>query len=217
MKFEPYFLYHVNCLTLINGVPVHVDIRWISYEECHLILFDMFSTFLFHMDYWYTYLRVYLVDIKWSLCLFFTCNSRSISHVDYWCTFSGVFHVSCFTWINGVPVHVNIRWISCEECHLILFHIFSTCIFYMDYWYTYPHVYLVDIMWCLSLDFLLMCIPRGFFLCTYPCVLHVILFPWINGEPGTSLGQHWFNVVCLLVLPRLVPEQLNTCQKWPLC
>ena len=30
-------------------------------------------------------------------------------------------------------------------------------------------------------------------------VLHVILFPCINGEPGTSLGQHWFNVVCLLV------------------
>ena len=38
-----------------------------------------------------------------------------------------------FTWI---------RWISCEECHLILL---STCIFHMDYWCTYPRVYLVDI------------------------------------------------------------------------
>ena len=30
--------------------------------------------------------------------------------------------MNCFTWINGVPVHVDIRWISCEEFHLILFH-----------------------------------------------------------------------------------------------
>ena len=42
----------------------------------------------------------------------FTSNPRCISHVDYWCTFSDVFHVDCFTWINGVPVRVDIRWIS---------------------------------------------------------------------------------------------------------
>ena len=35
----------------------------------------------------------------------FTCNPRCISHVDYWCTFSGVFHLNCFTWNNGVSVH----------------------------------------------------------------------------------------------------------------
>ena len=58
-------------------------------------------------------------------------NPRCIFHVDYWCTFSGVFHVNCFTWIIGVslPVHVDIRWISCEECQPSLFHMFSTCIF----------------------------------------------------------------------------------------
>ena len=54
----------MNCFTRINGVPVHVDIRWISYEECHLILFHMFPMSIFHMDYWCTYPRVYLVDIK---------------------------------------------------------------------------------------------------------------------------------------------------------
>ena len=52
------------------------------------------------------------------------CNPRCISHVDYWCTFPGVFHVNCFPWINGVPVHVDIRWISYEECHLPLIHMF---------------------------------------------------------------------------------------------
>ena len=50
-----------------------------------------------------------------------------------------------FTWINGVPVHVDIRWISCEECHPFLFQMVSTCIFHMDYWCTYPRVYLLDI------------------------------------------------------------------------
>ena len=66
---------------------------------------------------------------------FFTCNPRCFFDVDYWCTFSGVglFHVTWFTWINGVPVHVAIRWISCEECHPFLFHMFSRCIFQMDY------------------------------------------------------------------------------------
>ena len=44
---------------------------------------------------------------------FFKCNPRCISHVI------------CFTWINGVPVHVDIRWISCEKFHLILFHLLS--------------------------------------------------------------------------------------------
>ena len=44
--------------------PVHVDIRWISYEEYHPILFHMFSTCIVHMDYWCTYPRVYLVDMK---------------------------------------------------------------------------------------------------------------------------------------------------------
>ena len=81
------------------------------------------------------------------VCTFFKCNPCCISHVDYWCIFSGVFHMNCYTWINGVGifVHVDIRWISCEGCHLILFHMFSTFIFHMDYWCTYPHVYLVDI------------------------------------------------------------------------
>ena len=85
-------------------------------------------------------------QVKFEPYFFFRCNPRCFSHVDYWCTFSGVLHVNCFTLINGVPVHVDIRWISCEECHLILFHLFSTCIFHMDYWCTYPRVYLVDIM-----------------------------------------------------------------------
>ena len=49
-------------------------------------------------------------------------------------------------WINGIPIHVDIRWISCEECHLILFDMFSLCIFHMDYRFTHPRVYLVDIM-----------------------------------------------------------------------
>ena len=70
--------------------------------------------------------------------------------------------MNCFTWITGVPVHVDIRWISYEECHLILFHLFSTCIFHMYYWCTYLRVYLVDIMLWLSLDSLLICIPRVF-------------------------------------------------------
>ena len=83
--------------------------------------------------------------MKFEPYLLFTCNPRCISHVDYWCTFSGVFHVNCFTWINGVPAHVDIRWISCEECHPFLFHMFSTCIFHMDYWCTYTRVYQVDI------------------------------------------------------------------------
>ena len=48
---------------------------------------------------------------------FFICNPGCISHVDYWCrsTFSGVFHMNCFTWIYGVPVHVDLIWISCED------------------------------------------------------------------------------------------------------
>ena len=50
-------------------------------------------------------------------------------HVDYWCTLSGVFQRSCLTWINGVPVHVDITCISCEECHLILFHLFPRVFF----------------------------------------------------------------------------------------
>ena len=64
---------------------------------------------------------------------FFTCNPRCISQEDYWCTFSGVIHVNCLTWINGVSLHVDIRWIVSEEFHPILFHMFSTCIFPMDY------------------------------------------------------------------------------------
>ena len=83
--------------------------------------------------------------MKFEPYLLFTCNPRCISHVDYWCTFSGCFHVNCFTWINGVPAHVDIRWISCEECHLFLFHMFSMCIFHMDYWCTYTRVHQVDI------------------------------------------------------------------------
>ena len=71
---------------------------------------------------------------------FLTCNLRCISQVEKWCTFSGVFHENCFTWINGVPVHLDIRGISWEECHLILFHLFSTCVFHMDYWCSYPRV-----------------------------------------------------------------------------
>ena len=66
MKFEPYFfprVVHVAFLMWIIGVPVHIDIRWISYAECHLILFHLFSTCIIHMDYWCTYPRVYLVDI----------------------------------------------------------------------------------------------------------------------------------------------------------
>ena len=50
--------------------------------------------------------------------------------------------MNSFTWINGVPVHVDIR----IQIDIILFHMFSTCIFHMDYWCTYPRVYLVDIM-----------------------------------------------------------------------
>ena len=77
---------------------------------------------------------------------FLQCNRRCISHGGYWCTFSGVFHMNCFTWINGVglPVHIDIRWISCEECHLILFHMFFTCIFtsLIGVGYTYPRVYI---------------------------------------------------------------------------
>ena len=56
------------------------------------------------------------------------------------------FHMNCFIWINSVPVQVDIRWISCEECQPFLFHMFSTCIFYMDYWCIHhlSVVYLVD-------------------------------------------------------------------------
>ena len=131
-------VFHMNCSTWINGVPVHVDIRWISCEECHPFLFHMFSTRIFHMDYRCrpTNPRVYL-----------TCNPLCISHVDCLCKFSGVFHVSCFTW-NGVPVHVDITWIFCEKCHLILFHLFSTCIFYMDLIGVPIHVYI----WWISYD-----------------------------------------------------------------
>ena len=116
---------------------------------------------VFHVDFFMCIIGVHLhVDIEW---IVFTFNPRCIFHVDYWCTFTGVFQVNCFTWINFVPVHVDIRWISGEECHLILFNLLSTSIFHMNYRCTYPRVYLVDIMWWLSLDFLLMCIPRGVF------------------------------------------------------
>ena len=52
----------------------------------------------------------------------FTFNPRCISHVDYWCTFSDEFHVDCFTWINGVPVRMDIRWISVSVsvCYMVV-------------------------------------------------------------------------------------------------
>ena len=78
------------------------------------------------------------VDIRLSLSLFFTCNPRCISNAGYMVYIFGYIPrlLNCFTWINGVPVHVDIRLISSEECHLILFHMFSACIFHMDYWCT---------------------------------------------------------------------------------
>ena len=66
---------------------------------------------LFHVDFFTCIISGDLhVDIKSSLGLiYFMCNPHCLSHVDHWCTFS-----NCFTWINGVPVHVDSRWISCE-------------------------------------------------------------------------------------------------------
>ena len=117
-------VFHVNCFTWINGVPIHVDIRWISCEECHPFLVShVFRVYFSHG------LLVYL-----STCIFggyqvkfepfFMCNPRCISHMDW------------------IPVHVDIRWISCEDCHLILFHLFSTCIFHMDLIGVPIHVYI---------------------------------------------------------------------------
>ena len=37
--------------------------------------------------------------------------------------------MNCFKWINGVPVHADIRWISCKECHLIFFTCFPRVFF----------------------------------------------------------------------------------------
>ena len=120
--------YHVKnatwfCLTCFScvffiwiiGVPIHVYICWISSEV------------------WVLY--------------FFSCrtNPRCISHVAYWCTFSGVFHVNCFTWIISVPIHVDIRWISCEKCHLITCFL---CVFFTWIIGAPIHVYI----WWISCD-----------------------------------------------------------------
>ena len=56
-------VFHVYFVMWIIGVSAHLDIRWISCEKCHLMLFLMFSTCIFHLDYWFKYARVYLVDI----------------------------------------------------------------------------------------------------------------------------------------------------------
>ena len=37
--------------------------------------------------------------------------------------------MNCFRWINGVPVHADIRWISCEVCHPIFFTCFPRVFF----------------------------------------------------------------------------------------
>ena len=49
--------------------------------------------------------------------------------------------MNCFVWINGVPVHVDIRWISCEKCQLILFHLFHVY---------FSHGLLVYLTMCIS-------------------------------------------------------------------
>ena len=118
---------------------------------------QVYSTWIYSCVpyYWCWFTRGYPVKFEPYFFSRVGPNPRCICHVDYWCTFSGLFHVNCFKWIIGVslPVQVDIRWISCEECQPFLFHMFSTCIFRMDYVCTYPRVYLVDIMWSLSLIF----------------------------------------------------------------
>ena len=68
----------------------------------HIYICICGSKLVLHM--WLT--RGYQVEFE---PIFFTCNLCCISHVDYLCTFSGVFHVNCFTWING---EYPFMWIS---------------------------------------------------------------------------------------------------------
>ena len=97
-----------------------------------------------HVDYWCVFTRGYQVKFE---PFFSMCIPRCIFYVIYWCTFPGVFYVNCFTWIDSVPVHMYIMWISCEVCHLVLFHMFSMCIFNVDYGVSI-HVYI----WPISCD-----------------------------------------------------------------
>ena len=129
------------------------------------------------------------VDIKWSLSLiFFTCNPRCISYVDYWCTFSGVFHVNCFMWANGIPAHVISKDIMWRMPPFFVSHVY-TCIFHMDYSCTYPRVYLVDIMWWLSLDSLLMCIPCGVFYVDHWCrSTYPLYYTWSHDSKPFRYG-----------------------------
>ena len=63
----------------------------------------------------------------------FDVYSMWLFYVKRWCTYKCVLHVILFAWINGEPIHVDINWIPCEVCHLILFHMISTCFFHIDY------------------------------------------------------------------------------------
>ena len=171
----------MNCSTWIIGVPVHVDIR----------CFTFFHVYFSHG------LLVYLPFISGGYQVKFEPYFFSrVIHVAFFMWIIDVhfqvYWVNCFTWINSVPVHVdNIRWISCEECHLISLHLFSMCIFHIDYPLVYlsAFLYLINIMWLLSLDFLLMYIPRGFFTWIIGVGLHIhAYYTWLHNSTPVRYG-----------------------------
>ena len=131
-----------------------MDIRWISCEECHPFLFHMFLTCIFYMDYWcfHVYSRVYIWWISSEVwALFFSGLIHVAFHVDCWCTFPDVFHVNCFTWINGCTsprgYQMDIMWRIPPNFVSLVFHVYFS---HGSYWCrpTYPrgHIWRKHVM-----------------------------------------------------------------------